>query len=157
MFINDVLCKSMPMNEVDALPSAGMRACDLIPDYESVALARQVVRSYSLDASRLLDVCRQSIVFDRIRDVSACLAAIAADADVTLLRVKNRMDPADDAVASGGYRDVNISLCIASAETARLGLDRHVCEVQLLLRCTAELKSDAGHRRYVECRNLRAD
>ena len=39
-----------------------------------------------------------------------------------------------------GYRDVSINLCLVGVEAIRLGLDRHICEVQLLLRQFADLK-----------------
>ena len=74
-----------------------------------------------------------------------------------MLRIKNRLDPGYDAGLSGGYRDVNLNLRFASPVAERLGIETHVCEVQLVLRGVAELKSDEGHQHYVECRNLRAD
>jgi hypothetical protein len=107
--------------------------------------------------SRLVDVCRQAIVFEELAGITECLRVIAGDSDVAILRVKNRLDPAYDAATSGGYRDVNLNLRFASAAAARLGVEMHVCEVQLMLRVIAELKSDEGHQHYVECRNLRAD
>ena len=54
--------------------------------------------------------------------------------------MKNRLDPSYDAAASGGYRDVALNVRIASAAAAALGVDGHVCEVQLLLRPFAEIK-----------------
>jgi hypothetical protein len=45
--------------------------------------------------------------------------------------VKNRMDPAWDAAPAGGYRAVMVNLCLATAVTARLGVDGHVCELQV--------------------------
>ena len=42
-----------------------------------------------------------------------------------------------------GYRDVSMNLCLVGPDVARLGLDRHVCEVQLLLRAFADLKVSA--------------
>ncbi len=62
------------------------------------------MRSYGGDVSRLVDVCRQSIVFDRPEDLAACLRAVAADPEVVVHRVKNRLDPAYDARTSAGYR-----------------------------------------------------
>ena len=42
------------------------------------------------DASRLVDICRQSIVFDTAGGVAACLRAVAAGREAAaLLRVKN--------------------------------------------------------------------
>ena len=99
----------------------------------------------------------QAIVFETLRDITACLTLISADPDVVILRIKNRLDPDYDAGLSGGYRDVNINLRFASPATARLGIGTHVCEVQLMLLGVAKLKSDEGHRNYVQGRNLRAD
>ena len=59
------------------------------------------------------------------------------------MRVKNRLDPDYDAEESGGYRDVGLNLRVVTAETRRLGVETHVCEVQLLLRTFAELKVSA--------------
>ena len=41
--------------------------------------------------SRLLDVCRQSLIFDSVEDLHRCLRLIAADPDVALAQIKNRM------------------------------------------------------------------
>ena len=117
----------------------------------------KVIRSYGEDASRLVDVCRQSIVFDDLQGVSACLSKIAADTDVELLRVKNRLDLDYNATLSGGYRDVNINLRFTTTAAALLGVETHVCELQLILRHIAELKKEEGHDRYVTGRNLRAE
>ena len=56
------------------------------------------------------------------------------------MRVKNRLDPAHDAAASGGYRDVGLNLRLDSDKTRQLGVDGHVCEVQLLLLQFAEIR-----------------
>ena len=118
----------------------------------------KVVRSYGEDASRLVDVCRQAVVFDTLRDVRACLAAMTADTEVELVRVKNRCDPGyDAALLSAGYRDVNVNLRLRCKAAQRLGVDLHVCEVLLLLRGIAEVKSEEGHANYVASRNLRAE
>ena len=87
-----------------------------------------------------MDICRQSIIFETVAGVNACLAAIAADGDVALARIKNRMHPAFDAAVSAGFRNVALNLRIQSAEARRMGVHGHVCEVQLLLRQFAELK-----------------
>jgi hypothetical protein len=56
------------------------------------------------------------------------------------LRIKNRMDPGYDARRSAGYRDVALNLQIVSTQTKALGIDYHVCELQLMLQSVAELK-----------------
>ena len=102
-------------------------------------------------------MCRRSIVFDTVKEVAACLNAIAADEEVDVVRVKNRLDPAYDSKMSGGYRDVNLNLRLLNPVAAELGAAGHICEVQLLLRPFEQLKGDAGHRNYVMFRNLRVD
>ena len=101
------------------------------------------------DASRLLDLCRQSVVFESSADLAACLAAIRVDSDVFVVRIKNRLDPhllphSDgsrcDSEPVAGYRDVAVNLRIKSPAAVSLGLDDHICELQLLLRSFAELK-----------------
>ena len=58
------------------------------------------------DVSRLLDLCRQSIYFESLAGIAACLAAVARDPDVAVARVKNRLDPAVDSGPSAGYRNL---------------------------------------------------
>ncbi len=87
-----------------------------------------------------MDLCRQSIVFDSAADVAACLRAIREDPDARVARVKNRLDPAYDAAASAGYRDVVLNLQLCCAETVGLSVDGHMCEVQLIHRLFAEHK-----------------
>ena len=87
-----------------------------------------------------MDVCRQSIVFNEIADIAACLRVIGADRDVRLVRVKNRLNPEYHSSISAGYRDVALNLCIVTDDTRDLGVDNHICELQLILRSIAELK-----------------
>ena len=47
------------------------------------------------DPSRLVDLCRQTIVYPSPEGIAACLRAIAADPSVAPARVKNRLDPGD--------------------------------------------------------------
>jgi hypothetical protein len=70
-------------------------------------------------------------VVDGLQGLLDVLRALARDPEVRLVRVKNRMDPAWDAAPAGGYRAVMVNLCLATAATARLGVDGHVCELQV--------------------------
>jgi hypothetical protein len=106
----------------------------------------------SQDASRLLDLCRQSIIFDSLAAVSDCLSEIAHDSSVRIVQVatrpvsvqlgphsicaaqvKNRMDPAFDSARTAGYRDVVVNLQLMGEEAQLLGVARHICELQLIL------------------------
>ena len=40
------------------------------------------------DVSQLMDICRQSIIFDDIDGISSCLKAIHYDADIALVQVR---------------------------------------------------------------------
>jgi hypothetical protein len=64
----------------------------------------KLLRSYQQDVSRLTDLCRQSIVFDNVRDLTTCINVIAQDVHVRVVRFKNRLDPAFPSHLSAGYR-----------------------------------------------------
>lgn len=113
----------------------------------------KLFRSYKGDVSRLVDVVRQCIVFDHVGQIVECLRAFEADKDLIVERIKNRLHPEYDDERSAGYRDVQVNLRIDNESTRRLGIELHVCELQLVLRSFYELKSDEGHKRYVMFRN----
>jgi hypothetical protein len=92
------------------------------------------------DVSRLVDLCRQCIVFEEVSDLVKCLNRIKEDADIKIVRIKNRMDPEYLSLWSAGYRDVSMNLCIVTDMSKNLGIDSHVCELQLILRSIAALK-----------------
>ena len=92
------------------------------------------------DSSLLVDICRQTIIFSEISGITKCLKVIGNDPDVELVRLKNRMDPAYDGLQSLGYRNVAINLRLVTPQTMALGIDTHICELQLLLQAMAEIK-----------------
>ena len=85
------------------------------------------------NVSLLVDICRQSIYFSSVGDLRACLNAISEDCEVVPVRLKNRIDPAFSSDASAGYRNLAINLRIVTEQTLALGVETHVCEVQLML------------------------
>jgi hypothetical protein len=92
------------------------------------------------DVSRLLDLCRQSIIFESIDDLATCLRTIDNDPDVHILRIKNRLDPNYNSLTTAGYRDVELNMLISNQATVDLGINTHVCEMQLIHQPYAELK-----------------
>jgi len=114
-------------------------------------------RSYGKDVSRLLDICRQSIYFETISGILACLAVIGRDPDVMIARIKNRFDATVNSAASAGYRNLAVNLRLVSAETQAIGIETHLCEVQLILLKMAVIKNDEGHKKYITFRNLRGE
>jgi hypothetical protein len=75
-----------------------------------------------------------------VQDLTSCLQAIAADSEVHIVRIKNRLDLLFDEETSAGYRDLALNLRISTAWTRSLGLDGHVCELQLILKSFSEVK-----------------
>jgi len=110
----------------------------------------KVFCSYALDASRLTDLCRTTIVFDSIADIYQCLAEIAAD-NVGIWQIKERLSEPPETCASG-YRDLNLLITLEDDGTIAAGqhgllpgerdfnLSRHICEVQLAYRKFYEVK-----------------
>jgi hypothetical protein len=101
-------------------------------------LAKKVLQKYNGDVSQVTDVCRVSIVFERIEGLVAALERLVHPYKVTV--IKNRFKD----VADGGYSDV----------LANIMLPGHVCEVQLHLQSIYEVKSEVGHRVYKWYRRL---
>jgi hypothetical protein len=58
---------------------------------------------------------------------------MANDPEIVLIRIKNRFDSEYKSELSAGYRNLAVNLRVVSAETLDLGIETHVCEVQLLL------------------------
>jgi len=117
----------------------------------------KATRSYKKDVSRLVDICRQSIYFERMEHLLQCLHVMSADSDVCIMRLKNRFDPDLDTASSAGFRNLAINLRIRTSQAMDLALEAHVCEVQLLLATMASIKNDNGHKRYIDFRNLRGE
>jgi hypothetical protein len=67
------------------------------------ALGKLATR-YGGDPSRLVDLCRQRLVFDRAADLVTCLGAMRADPSVEILRVRNSMAPEHNGFARAGFR-----------------------------------------------------
>jgi hypothetical protein len=80
-----------------------------------------------------VDVCRKQIIFEQPEGLLACTHLILNDSELQIVRVKNRFERSYNAAVTGGYRDVCFNLRITSLESKSLGLDTHVCELQLAL------------------------
>jgi hypothetical protein len=92
------------------------------------------------DVSRLVDICRQCICFENVQDLTYCLKIITSDKEARLVRIKNRLDLLYDERQSAGYRNLALNLSLATDWTCSLGLEEHVCELQLILKSFAEVK-----------------
>jgi hypothetical protein len=77
----------------------------------------KLLRTYDCDVSRLLDICRQAIAFDRLEDLLACLKGVMVDKELEVVRLKIRTSRGYDSSYSGGFR-------CAVCETYRIVLCR---------------------------------
>jgi hypothetical protein len=66
------------------------------------------IHTHVQDASRLVDLCRQCIVFEHFADLLLCLEAITHDPDIVVERIVNRLEPSYDSSKSAGYRDIKV-------------------------------------------------
>jgi len=110
-------------------------------------------RSYGHDPSKLLDICRHSITFATVSDLTRALGRIITDDNVRVERLKNRLSPDHSSDETAGYRDVCLNLRVVNEAALSLGVDTHMCEVQLVLVDFAKLRTAEGHKRYVQARN----
>jgi hypothetical protein len=95
---------------------------------------------YFQATSHLVDICRQIIIFEDMSSLAECLRVIRLDKEASVVRIKNRLDPAYNARLSAGYRDVALNITLANDKTVDMGLEKHVCEVQLILLPMYQLK-----------------
>ena len=114
---------------------------------------------YGGEAARLLDVCRCRIVVDSALAASLCLEAVAAaEAEVMrVVRVRNWLLPGYDARATAGFRAVVLNVTLGGEQARRLGVENHVCEVQVVHEAfAAVLRAAPDHtRRYAAFRDMR--
>ena len=114
----------------------------------------KIDRSYNGDASRVLDFVRASLVATSVREARSALEFVMERAVVK--SIKNRLDSDYDGKDTAGYRDVNLQLTFAEVEKSSV-YKGFVFELQIILQKFIDIKSDHGHRLYVQCRNLRGD
>merc|ERR1712054_562529 len=105
-------------------------------------------RSYGDDGSLLADLTRGSIIYESMKGIEDGLRLLAQESSI--VRLKNRFDPSYDSAATAGYRDVSINISFPAGSGMRI----HICEVQLQHKELFALKSEGGHKRYIEFRNL---
>jgi hypothetical protein len=109
--------------------------------------------AYGGDVSRLLDVCRERIVFESLEDMGDCLEALMADPEVSVVRVKSSMTrPGLNPVVNTGLQFISVNMRIQNSQTKRLAVSAHVCEVLFMLRGAAQASIEQ-HKDYIGFRN----
>mmetsp|Transcript_25702 Transcript_25702/g.64803 ORF Transcript_25702/g.64803 Transcript_25702/m.64803 type:complete len:108 (+) Transcript_25702:177-500(+) len=103
----------------------------------------------------LLDISRNSLVFETMEDLTICLRNIATDENVRVERLKNRMSPSHPSRETGGFRDVVINLKVTNEEAVSLGAELTVCEVRLMLVDFCNVRTEDGHKGFMTARRGR--
>uniref|UniRef100_A0A7S0Y0X2 Uncharacterized protein n=1 Tax=Hemiselmis andersenii TaxID=464988 RepID=A0A7S0Y0X2_HEMAN len=120
--------------------------------------------AYGRDVSMLLDVCRETLYFDTVADLCACLTTIAQDPLLEVVQVKSTMDDqvGEDGSASGkkgrfaaGMRFVRINVRLVGVTEARdMCVDAHVCELLLILGDIGRVQTAKMRRNFREWRRV---
>jgi hypothetical protein len=129
------------------------------PLKEPTRAVEKTQRVYGGDCSRLLDICRDCLVFDDLEDLVVMLDRLRKDPEIKIVRIKNRLDPNyDSSTLSAGYRDVMVNIQVRNSETMSLNIEFHIAEIQLIPRAVYERRTSGtfnGHMNYVLWRDLR--
>ena len=116
----------------------------------------KLYRTYNFDASRLLDLVRETISFESIAQLRACLANLAEDPCVRIIRIKSQLRREFNArVSSGGYRTIIVNLCLVTPFATAMGVQEHAAELQMTLLPFMRLRTREAHGRYKLFRDLR--
>ena len=116
-------------------------------------MVEKCLRVYKGKIAMLCDIVRQCIVFEAVDDLCRAIEVLNDDEEVEVVRIKNRLATNYDSQQSFSYRDVLVNLRINSPLTRELGVFKHVCELQLVLKAYMLQKTQEGHKRYVDFRN----
>ena len=104
------------------------------PLKEPLRAVQKTQRVYGGDCSRLLDICRELLVFDVLEDLVVMLDRLRQDPEIEIVRIKNRLDPNYNAsLLSAGYRYTNMYACMHYACI--------ICVYQLLFKPQALIAS----------------
>eukprot|EP00286_Rhodomonas_abbreviata_P000424 CAMPEP_0181290084 /NCGR_PEP_ID=MMETSP1101-20121128/1229_1 /TAXON_ID=46948 /ORGANISM="Rhodomonas abbreviata, Strain Caron Lab Isolate" /LENGTH=666 /DNA_ID=CAMNT_0023394353 /DNA_START=122 /DNA_END=2118 /DNA_ORIENTATION=+ len=109
---------------------------------------------YRADMSRLVDVCRERILFASVLDLHRCLTLISEDSQIEICRIKNWLDPEYNGHMTAGFRAVIINFRCMTNQCKALAIETHVCELQLLLQDMDRIRDDEMHQRYIQFRNF---
>ena len=112
----------------------------------------KVWRSYNGRPACLTDVVRTSMVCTSLEQMEGVASAIFADPTVQLIRVKNRFDPDYNSALTAGYRDISMNLRLTATDSEYAEM---IFEVQIQYEAFYALKSDKGHAKYAQFRDLR--
>lgn len=135
---------------------------------------QKCIRAYGRDVAAISDLVRCTVIYHTMQGVHDFFMAVKERSDkggigmLRIRRIKNRYDKKYDArTLSMGYRDLSILVevgWIERGETIEFvpvgewnsGTSRHICEIQVHVRATYEIKVAETHTKYCKYRDLMA-
>mmetsp|Transcript_28827 Transcript_28827/g.45210 ORF Transcript_28827/g.45210 Transcript_28827/m.45210 type:complete len:554 (-) Transcript_28827:680-2341(-) len=128
-------CEERMISWRDACNDTSLRHRIIWPPVKSPGrVVEKVLRTYHGDFSRTLDIARCMIIFRYVADLTSCFEAILKEPNVELLRVKNKLK--FDTDLPGGevttFRDLHMNLRLHTQEAYAMGVQGHICELQLV-------------------------
>jgi len=117
--------------------------------------AGKALACYEGDVSRVVDICRIRLRFEAAEGLMSCLSLIASDSRVEVLRFKN-LSGAGSTGKTYEFRGILLNIRIRTPEAYMLGIERHVCEVQLVWKVCDWDEDASMHVRHLRFRNVRA-
>ena len=122
----------------------------------------KVWRCYNGNPTLLSDLVRTSIVCSTVAQVVAVMSTIVRDPRVRIIRTKNRFETKYNAIETAGYRDFGMNLQLVDSGGGHGGggdgggaVNNQIFEVQIQLQGFYNLKTDTGHAKYAQYRDLR--
>jgi len=119
--------------------------------------------SYHRDVSLLLDMTRETIYFDSIRDMEECLNDLMQNSEVKVVQVKTTMcnvgeeeGPGFESLMFAGFRFIKVNLKLSgNAQAQSLCVESHVCELLLVLTDVARVQTPQDRAAYREWRKFK--
>jgi hypothetical protein len=156
LYLQAACLRPILSRKLDALVCASRHASRIggslqTPLKDAARAVQKALRVYGNDCSLLLDICRELLVFDELEHLYDMLLSLEEDAELKIVRIKNRLDDADDGAESSGYRDVMINIRLQNRETTALNVHHHIAELQLVLRAVYERRSEGSSSQKSVC------
>lgn len=106
---------------------------------------------YGGNTSKCHDLARATVSVRTLADVVVVVLAVLACPLIVVIRIKNRMDPAYDALPIGGYRDVQFQ-CLLQDSAGKW----FYAELQINLVAMIAIKEGGGHHAFDQARLIDA-
>ena len=147
LYLQATCLRPILQRKLEQLVGACSNACRIggslqTPLKDPARAVQKALRVYGNDCSLLIDICREIMVFNDLPDLVDMLHRLQEDAEVMIVRVKNRLNPEYDSALSSGYRDVMINIKLQTRETIALNVHHHSAELQLVLRAVYERRTE---------------